>query len=252
MTYAAKIKPLEEWVLKIKRIGAAALDIIFPRDLQHSNKAEDWTSVTYLDNPCCETCGFPFEYDQGPQALCAKCIVQKPVFDKARAAFVYNEKSRGYILAFKHGGRTEYLDMFARQLQRAGREFWPDTDYIIPVPLHPRRLLKRKFNQAALLARRTARYVAIQYCVDILVRRRKTESQGAQTYKGRFRNVRGAFSISDNAKSKIRNKTIVLIDDVMTTGATLEACTRTLKRAGAAKVYVLCLARVVREQEIPT
>lgn len=212
----------------------------------------DWHDITYLDDPCCAHCGVPFEYDQGADAICAPCTANPPVYDRARAALQYNEHSAPLILAFKHGGRTQNLNRFARQLLRAGHPFWPRADYIVPVPLHRERLLKRKYNQAALLTKHLSRWTEANYEPDILFRHKATPSQGSQTSKGRFRNVQGAFSVPDKIKEKLEGKTVVLIDDVMTTGATLESCVRTLKRSGANTVYCLVLARVVRDAQIPT
>jgi len=214
--------------------------------------SSDWHNMTYLDDPCCAHCGVPFEYDQGPDALCAPCMANPPRYDRARAALQYNDVSAPLILAFKHGGRTQNLHRFARQLLRAGHPFWPEADYLIPVPLHKDRLRKRKFNQAGLLAKGLARWTEAEFDPDILLRHKSTPSQGAQTSKGRFRNVQGAFSVPDDATEKLAGKNIVLVDDVMTTGATLDSCVRTLKRAGAGKVFALVLARVVRDAQIPT
>lgn len=230
---------------------SALLNIVLPR-FSDPAYADVWNQVTFIDEPCCFICGYPFEYDAGHGTVCAACIANPPKFDHCRSAMIYNENSRSAILAFKHGGRTMHLDSFARQLWRAGRQFWDEADFLMPVPLHRKRLIKRKYNQATLLGNALGKYVDVEFEADLLFRHKNTPSQGAQTAKGRYRNVRGAFTVPDNMKSKIKDKTIVIIDDVYTTGATLESCAATLKRAGAAKVFTLTLARVVREQEIPT
>lgn len=232
----------------------AVTNIILPSFAQYTfgGKAANWHEITFLDEPCCAHCGRPFEYDLGAGTLCARCAANPPCYDRARAAFVYNEYSAPLILSFKHGGKTVNLDRFSRQLFRAGRAFWPDTDYLVPVPLHPQRLRKRKFNQAALLAKSVAAYAPADYEPNILFRHKSTPSQGSQTSKGRFRNVQGVFSIPEDQRIRLKDKTIVLVDDVMTTGATLESCTRALKSAGAKQVYALVLARVVRPAQIPT
>ena len=121
---------------------------------------------------------------------------------------------------------------------------------IIPVPLHPTRLIRRRFNQAAILAQSLSGRTDLPVKTDILIRHKRTESQGQQTSKGRFRNVRGAFSVPETMRNQIRDKNIVLIDDVYTTGATLDACTKALQQAGAAHIYAVTLARVVRGQAI--
>ncbi len=240
---------------KIKSVfrlkDSAFLNIVMPRFFGRTAE-EDWTDVTFLDEPCCFICGYPFEFDSGAGTICAYCTANPPRFDHCRSAVTYDAASRAAILAFKHGGRMQNLDRFARQLRRAGRIYWDQADYLVPVPLHPKRLLKRKFNQAALLARALSEYVDAAYDPDILYRHKNTASQGLQTPKGRFRNVRNAFSLRDNAAAIIDGKTIVIIDDVYTTGATLGACASALKKAGAAQVFTLTLSRVVRPQQIPT
>lgn len=207
-----------------------------------------WGNITFLDEPCCYACGLPFEYDVGPESLCGDCSTKHPAYNRARAAFIYDDNSRKLVLSFKHGGRTEGLYMFIQHMRRAGRSFWTDADYIIPVPLHSSRLIKRRFNQSALLAKSIAKHVGVEFAADILFRTRATESQGGKSPKGRARNVRGAFAVK--AQQRIKDKHIVLIDDVMTTGATLQSCARTLKRAGASHIDVVTLARTIREQSI--
>ena len=207
-----------------------------------------WSEVSFLDEPCCACCGLPFDYDVGKDSRCADCAARPPDFDHARAAFIYDDFSRRMVLGFKHGGRTEGLNMFAAQMKRAGRHFWPRADFLIPVPLHPSRLIKRRFNQSGLLARRLAKIVPGSFEPDILFRKRATPSQGAQTYKGRFRNVQGAFFVPPKPQNRLKGKHAVLIDDVMTTGATLQSCARTLKRAGASHIDVVTLARTVRNR----
>ncbi len=130
-------------------------------------------------------------------------------------------------------------------LNSAGQEFWPSADYIIPVPLHRWRLLKRQYNQATLLARSVSSLAQIPVLTNCLIRKKATESQGHKTPKERKQNVKHAFDIID--PDTVQGKTIVLIDDVWTTGATLDACAKTLKKAGASQVFVLALARVVKE-----
>ena len=237
----------------IKQTTRRVLDWVYPPvALREMETGSTWADITFLDDPCCETCGFPFDFDVGSEILCARCAAYPPKFDHARAGFKYDEHSRGLVLAFKHGGYRDNLSMFTTHLQRAGRMFWDSTDMILPVPLHPSRLVQRRYNQAAILARSLASNLDIPFRADILLRHKNTESQGAQTGKGRFRNVRGAFSLDDAAAPQLKGSFVVLIDDVYTTGATLNACAKTLKKAGAKQVNVVCLARVVRGQPLPT
>lgn len=249
-----KVKSLIKLKLRFRKNSDRIMDIILPPpgSLSHQMDSHLWQKVKYLDAPCCHACGFPFEYDRGERALCAKCMVNQPDFDQARAAFEYHEDCSALILAFKHAGRTVNLDRFARQLKRAGRDFWHDADMLIPVPLHKKRLFKRKYNQAALLAGALSKITHIPQRTDLLIRHKATASQGIQTAKGRFRNVRGAFTIAEQSRKDLQDKSVILIDDVYTTGATLNACARSLRRAGAKEIKAVTLARVVNDQEIIT
>lgn len=211
---------------------------------------ELWKNLKFVDEPCCCACGFPFEFDQGDKALCTRCHAYTPAFDRVRSAIVYDDLSRKLVLDFKHGGRTDGLKFFAAQIQRAGAEILREADMLIPVPLHTSRLRQRKFNQAALLARALSGLSDIPYKTETLMRRTNTPSQAGQSFLGRRRNVSGAFAVRSKNKNVIQAKRVVLIDDVYTTGATLTACAKTLKRAGAAQVDALTLLRVVRPQEV--
>ncbi|HEY2836496.1 MAG TPA: ComF family protein [Rhizomicrobium sp.] len=207
-----------------------------------------WSGITFLDGPACECCGLPFAFDPGPGTRCGACLSQPPAFDRARAIFAYDEKSRGPILALKHADRLDLVPGFARWLERSGQALVAETDLVVPVPLHRMRLWQRRYNQAAELARRLGALSGKAVAADALVRVRPTESQGVMvSAKARRRNVLGAFRVLDPVRVKGRN--ILLVDDVLTTGATAEACARALKRAGAARVQILALARVVKASE---
>jgi ComF family protein len=174
---------------------------------------------------------------------------QPPSFDAARAIFAYDEKSRGAVLALKHADRLDLVPGFARWLGRSGRAILQDSDLVIPVPLHPLRLWRRRYNQSAELARRLARDWKLVYEPSALIRSRPTPSQGAMaSARARRRNVLGAFKVPDPAK--VAGKRILLLDDVLTTAATVDACSRALKRAGASHVNVLALARVVKASDV--
>jgi len=213
---------------------------------------EDWSKIVFLDDPLCAACGFPFDWPPGEGALCGPCAARAPAFDTARSAFVYAPESRRLILSLKHGGRVDGLAAFGGWMHRAGRDMLAEADCLVPVPLHPRRLRQRRFNQLLLLAQSVARLSGVACDAHILMRRRPTPSQGGQSAKGRRRNVAGAFAVREAAKPRIKDARLILIDDVYTTGATLEACARALKRAGAARVDALTLARVVRTSDVIT
>ncbi len=198
--------------------------------------------------PCCACCGYPFEFAVREGALCAACMKRSPPYSSARSALLYDDASRSLVLAFKHADRTRYADAFGHWLARAGAEFLPQADLLVPVPLHPWRLLQRRYNQSLLLARGLARLTGCPVAPDLLVRRRNTVSQGRLSRRARERNVRSAFKVRVGRKPILQGKTVILIDDVLTTGATVEACARALRAGGAAEIHVLTLARVVRPQ----
>lgn len=157
---------------------------------------------------------------------------------------LYDEFSRGLILKFKHGDRLDPASAFARWMRRSGRNILQEIDIIGPVPLHWTRLLRRRYNQSAVLARLIAASEQREFIPDLLMRTRRTPSQGALNRKDRARNVRGAFALSPRYRDTVAGKRILLVDDVLTTGATVEHCARTLLKAGALRVDVLTLARV--------
>ncbi len=238
-----------------RRAGRLVLDALLPpRCLGCGALVEEpgtlcgrcWRGIEFLASPCCAACGYPFEYALPDGTLCAACMWRRPVYDRARAVFRYDAASRQLILGFKHGDRTHAAPAFARWLARAGTEPLRDTAVIVPVPLHRWRLFRRRYNQSALLAQALGRLTGKKVVPDMLVRRRNTRSQGRLDPPARRRNVRGAFALRPAAAGDIDGRRVLLIDDVLTTGATVEACARSLRRGGAAAVDVLTLARVVR------
>jgi len=205
-----------------------------------------WGQLAFISAPHCVRCGLPFAFEVAPEALCGECVRSEPVFGRARAALHYDGSSRPLILAFKHGDGTHAAPALGRWMARAAGELVRDADLIVPVPLHRWRLFRRRYNQSALLAGAMARQTNRSAAADILVRRRATPSQGGLSRTGRVANVRGAFAIAGSHREALRGSTVLLVDDVMTTGATISECARILRRAGAAQVDVVTLARVVR------
>jgi ComF family protein len=238
-------------------VAKAVLDLLFPPLCiacrapvgQAGFCAECWSGISFLDGPGCACCGLPFAVALEGDNLCAGCLTTQPAFDTARAILAYDEKSRGAILALKHADRLDLVPGFARWLSRTGRTVLENSDLVIPVPLHPFRLWRRRYNQSAELARRLARDWRLAYEPAALIRSRPTASQGAMaSARARRRNVLGAFKVPE--PHRVAGRRILLLDDVLTTGATVEACARALKRAGAARVDVLVLARVVKASDV--
>lgn len=207
-----------------------------------------WQGIDFAGPPHCACCGYPFAYDLGASALCGACSGEPPAYDRARFVMRYDDRSRGLVLGFKHGDRTDAAPVFAAWMHRAGAALTARADLIAPVPLHRWRLLARRFNQAALLALALGARAKLPVVPDLLVRRRNTPSQGRLDPAARRRNVAGAFDVTPARRARIHGKRVLLIDDVLTTGATAEACAKVLRRRGAAAVEVLVLARVVRPQ----
>lgn len=204
-----------------------------------------WERIGFLGEPHCPSCGHPFDLDPGAATLCGPCLAEPPPWRRARAVFRYDESSKPLVLRFKHADRLEGAPAFARWMARAGAELVAEADVIVPVPLHPLRLLARRYNQAALLALALGKLAGKPVAPDLLSRKRRTPAQGHMTREERRANVRGAFAVRDRYKPLLTGKTVLLIDDVLTTGATVGECAKVLARAGAAQVDVLTLGRVV-------
>ncbi|MFQ5985076.1 MAG: ComF family protein [Alphaproteobacteria bacterium] len=232
---------------------AAVLDALLPPRCLACQAAVDgpgrlcpacWRDIDFIAPPYCGACGFPFDFDAGEGALCGDCASQAPAFDRARAALRYGGAARKLILGFKHGDRTHAAPAFAGWMVRVGADLVDGADLVVPVPLHRRRLFARRYNQAALLALAIGRLSALRVVPDLLVRVRPTPSQAGRNRRRRFENVRGAFAVRARYRAGVEGRRVLVVDDVLTTGATVGACANTLKRAGAARVNVVTLARV--------
>jgi ComF family protein len=205
-----------------------------------------WQKIQFISEPMCHCCGFPFEYDIGNEALCGACLFERPSYAHARAAFRYDEHSSKLVTRFKYSDHTHLARVYSVWLAKAAGELLAQSDIIIPVPLHYFRFVHRRFNQSALLAHALSKKTNIKHRPDIIKRKRNTASQTGLTRSQREKNVKGAFSISERGKRIIKGKKILLVDDVMTTGSTIEQCAKSLIKAGAMQVNVLTLARTVR------
>lgn len=239
---------------RLRAIGRGLADLILPPVAHDSREAtaaaglsaDAWGRVVFLEAPVCDGCGAAFEFDGGTFAdsRCTACLTQPYAFERGRAACVYDEASRGLILKYKHGDQQQFAALFARWLGRAAADLIAEADAVAPVPLHSRRLLVRRFNQAAEIARPLARHAGLEYLPDALVRTQATTTQGGKSMRGRRLNVKTAFTVTDAGRRRIKGRRILLIDDVLTTGATAEACARTLIEAGARAVDLAVIARV--------
>lgn len=212
-------------------------------DRAHGLCPDCWKELVFLEGPACKGCGYPFDYNVGEGILCAACQRTSRKFDRARAALRYDDACRSMVIGFKHSDRTEYARYFATLLYQAGRSMFTDAHMILPVPLHKRRLFQRRYNQAALMSHYLSEKTGVAVFQRLLQRTKHTPPQEGGIKK-RKKNVSGAFRLAPNMS--VRDKNIILVDDVFTTGATAEGCAALLKRKGAARVDVLTLCRVIR------
>jgi len=212
--------------------------------------AEDFAALTFLTGTLCKSCARPQEIDLGPDAKCVACLTRPPVWTRASAALVYDDVSRIPILGLKRAGRRDGLKVMANWMVTAGRDSLEQADLIVPVPLHYLRLVQRGYNQSGWLASAIASQSGVSVRHGLLNRVRSTPSQAGLSARARHQNVRGAFAVAKRGERHLEGKTVVLVDDVMTTGATLKAASRALITAGAQQVDVLVLARVVKPEEI--
>ncbi|MDA8050720.1 MAG: ComF family protein [Rhodospirillales bacterium] len=208
--------------------------------------ADCFQTLTLLAEPLCRRCGvpFPFQAAGGRAGLCPGCREHPPLFDRARAAFRYDAGAQRLILPLKYADRTELAEVLALHMVRAGAELLRVAEVLVPVPLHRRRLFARRYNQAALLARALARRSGLPVVPDALIRRRATSSLGELAAAERVAELAGAFAVRASRARAIRGRRVVLIDDVLTSGATANACTEALREAGAGAIDVLAAARV--------
>jgi ComF family protein len=204
-----------------------------------------WRSVRFIERPFCDVLGLPFNYDPGPGMISAQAIAEPPPFDRLRAVAVHDGAVRDLVHRLKYGDRTDLAPMMARWMLRAGKDALAEADAIVPVPLHRWRLFSRQYNQSAELGRALARFSGTPMASGVLVRVKRTQKQVGLTAKGRTDNVRGAFKVVERRRAEVVGRRLVLIDDVYTTGATVNAATRALKRAGAAEVTVLTFAMAI-------
>ena len=213
--------------------------------------AECWAKLSFIAPPYCPRLGIPFVYDPGPDMLSMEAIANPPAYVRARAAVRYDDVARTLVHALKYQDRTDLAPAMGRWMARAGRELLDEADVLIPVPLHWRRAWRRRYNQSGALARVIERQTGVKVATEALRRIRPTEQQIGLSRPQRASNVQGAFKVSADRQSLIAGRRVVLIDDVLTSGATVDACARALLRAKAATVDVLVFARVVDSHKTP-
>jgi ComF family protein len=237
------------------RIAAAWLDLLLPPSCVTCGSPVDapglqcgacFVELNAPGEPCCACCGAPFElsWHATEGGLCQRCIDMPPPFRRARAALNYDRASRRLVLPFKHGGRTELATFLGRLMARAGATLLRDAEILVPVPLHRRRLFARRYNQAALLARTLGGMTGRTVMVDALRRTQDTVSLGKRSAAERRDEVGDAFAVRPRRAHSLEGRRVLLIDDVMTSGATACACAERLLAAGAASVDVLVAVRV--------
>jgi len=234
------------------RLGARALNALLPPacltcddpvEQQGTQCAACFARLSLLVPPCCDLCGVPFGH-AGLGPLCPGCEARRPAFARARAALRYDEGARDLILPFKYGDRSELAGPLARQMLRAGARLLAEADLLAPVPLHWRRLQQRRYNQAALLAGHLARATAKPCIPDLLRRIRQTPPLGERGAAERATLLEGVFAVTARHRSRVAGQRVLLVDDVVTSGATGSACAEALLAAGAASVDLLAAARV--------
>lgn len=242
----------------LRAAGTLALDAVLPPHCLACAQptathgllcAECFRGISLLGPPLCACCGLPFASAAaaGPDGLCSRCAATPRAFARARAALLYTDRAKPVLLAFKHADRTINAGPLARLMARAGAELLAECDLLAPVPLHRRRLLGRRYNQSALLAAHLSRLARRPQIPDLLRRIRPTPALGHLSAGERVAVLDGAIAVRRPLRAAGRR--VLLVDDVVTSGATAEACARALLDAGARAVDVLAAARVPLGQE---
>lgn len=235
-------------------LGAILLDLLYPpvclscdtpvatADALCSDCFRRLRSITA---PLCPVLGLPFEASLGPDARSAEAIADPPPFERARSAVVYNDVARALVGKLKYGDRPELARFCARLMAQAGHELWEPDAVLVPVPLHRARLFSRRYNQSTELARVLGRLTGLPVDPALVTRRKNTPHQVGLSGDARRRNVAGAFAAHPDSLKRLEGRRVILVDDVITTGATVKSVTKALKSGGAARVDVVSFARVV-------
>jgi ComF family protein len=248
------------WTAPLRRLLRAALDVALPPLCPSCREplgdgvglcAGCWSKLSFIEPPYCARLGIPFTYDPGPGLLSMEAIAAPPAYDRARAAVRYDDIARALVLSFKYGDRLDLAPMMGRWMARTGHVLIAEADALLPVPLHWRRLWARRFNQSAALCMAISETCGLPVLHETLKRVRATPQQVGLSKPQRADNVQGAFRVPPEHKAAVAGRRLLLVDDVLTSGATVDACARALLRAGAAHVDVLVFARVVAPARSP-
>lgn len=214
----------------------------------HGFCPECWSGTPFLAGLRCDLCGVPLAGDDPTEIVqCDDCLATARPWSRGRAVLTYRDNARRLVLALKHGDRTDLAEPAGRWMAAAARDIRLPGQIVAPTPLHWRRLFRRRYNQAALLAAVVARELGLDHCPDLLQRHRFTGTQEGKGVDARFANVADAIRVLPRHHSLICDRPVLLVDDVLTSGATLAACAEACHVAGASDVRVVALARVVKE-----
>jgi ComF family protein len=250
---SADARPFGRIAGAVRRTLGLAVDVALPRLCPACRELVDgeglcaacWSKLAFIAPPYCERLGIPFPFDGGPGLLSMEAIANPPAYGRARAAVRYDEVARQLVHALKYGDRLDLAPVMGRWMAHAGRDLVAASEAVVPVPLHWRRQWARRFNQSALLAETIAKAGGRPVAHQAVKRVKATPQQVGLDKAARALNVQGAFRVGTDGKAEVAGRKLVLVDDVLTSGATVDACARALLRAGAANVDVLVFARVV-------
>ncbi len=206
-----------------------------------------WRETPFIEGLCCDTCGVPLPGQSDIAVQCDTCLALARPWDQGRAALEYRDIGRKLVLGLKHGDRHDIVRPAARWMARAARPILRDGMLIAPIPLHWLRLLKRKFNQSALLANALAKETGLDCCPDLMQRHRHTPVLDGKGLDQRFATLDAALSLHPRRRHRIAGRPVLIVDDVMTSGATLAAAADICRAGGASHIAVLVLARVAKD-----
>jgi ComF family protein len=240
--------------MHIKELSKICFDFFFPhRCFACKQIVQDngglcescWLKISFIEKPCCAKCRMPLSYQAGSYALCAECLTGDNLFDKLYFVMIFNDFSKSLIHKFKFYDQLYLVKFFAKLIVNYWKDEFNEIDYIIPVPIHKSRLIMRKFNQAALLTQNIAMLLDKKKIIDGLIKYKKTASQANLNKNKRKINIKNSIAVNNKHLDLLKNKNILLIDDVFTTGATVNECVKVLKLKGVTSVKVVTIARVI-------